>query len=196
MSPTRNDSKLHEQLPNLSKQVVASEDAYASLFAEGFSRPMMRPGWSLGALSASGTPGVYAMEAIHPYQESRKPFPDRRILRPTIKQFPPSGELEEWARRLGLEKVLGPLILIPVDRLRVLQLLYQYKHLNGEDLINLPCTDLITHRVRITLGTKPFAAKSQKRWLTHTEWWMQKLVTDGLLGGVYELTEAANGRLF
>ena len=103
--------------------------------------------------------------------------------------------LEEWVRRLGLEKVLGPLIPTEADRMRVLRLVYQYKHLNGEDLSNLPCTDLITHRVRITAGAKPFAALSQKRWPAHTEWWMRKLVQDGLLGGVYELTEPANGRL-
>ena len=103
--------------------------------------------------------------------------------------------LEGWVRQHSLESVLGPLIPTPADRLSVLQLLYQYRHLNGEDFTNLPCTDLITHRVCITPGTKPFSARFQKRWPPHTEWWMRKLVHDGLLGGVYELTEPANGRL-
>ena len=81
------------------------------------------------------------------------------------------------------------------QRLRVLRLLYKYKHLNREDLRDLPCTDLITHRVRIAPGTQPHSCKSQKRWPTHTEWWLRKLVQDGLEGGVYELSEPANGRL-
>lgn len=87
------------------------------------------------------------------------------------------------------------MISTPTDRLKVLQLLYQYRHLNGEDLTNLTCTDLIPHRVRITPGTKTFSARFQKRWPQHTEWWLRKLVQDGLLGGVYELTEPTNGRL-
>ena len=156
------------------------------------SKSVYRPGWSAEAFSASGTP-ARPIEADRP--SLRKPFPARRIQRLVPKQYPPPNVLEEWARRLGLEKVLGPLIPTEADRMRVLRLLYQYRHLNGEDLSNLPCTDLITHRVRIKAGTKPFAARFQKRWPAHTEWWMRKLVQDGLLGGVYELTEPANGRL-
>ena len=127
--------------------------------------------------------------------EAREPFPSRRPERPVPKCQPPDEELEAWVQQLGLELVLGPLIPTPKDRLMVIQLLYQYRHLNGEDFTRLPCTDLITHRVTITPGTKPFSARFQKRWPQHTEWWMRKLVQDGLLGGVYELTEPANGRL-
>ena len=131
-----------------------------------------------------------------PFPSSTKqPFPARRILR-SLPQDQPSPEfLEEWASSLKLEPVLGPLIPTYHDRIRVLQLLYQYRHLNREDLRDLPCTDLITHRVRIAPGTKPASAKSQKRWPPHTEWWLRKLVQDGLEGGVYELTEPANDRL-
>ena len=77
----------------------------------------------------------------------------------------------------------------------MLRLLHQYKHLNREDLRDLPCTDLITHRVRIAPSTKPHSCKTQKRWPPHTEWWLRKLVQDGLEGGVYELAEPANGKL-
>lgn len=104
-------------------------------------------------------------------------------------------ELEDWATQLGLGLVRGSLIPTEANRLQVLQLLWQYRHLNREDLTDLPCTDLITHRVRIVPGTRPASAKSQKRWPPHTEWWLRKLVHDGLAGGVYELTEPANGRL-
>lgn len=153
---------------------------------------VLRPGWSVNAFSASGTPGR-PLEANQPVL--RKPFPDRRPRRELPKQQPSAEVLEAWVERLGLEPVLGPLIPTEADRLLVLKLLYQYRHLNGEDFTNLPCTDLITHRVCITPGTKPFSARFQKRWPAHTEWWMRKLVQDGLQGGVYELTEPANGRL-
>ena len=77
----------------------------------------------------------------------------------------------------------------------MLCLLYHYRHLNGTDLTDLLCTDLITHRVRIAPGIKPASNTTQKRWLVHTEWWIRKIVQDGIKGGVYELTEPANGRL-
>ena len=125
----------------------------------------------------------------------RKAFPNRRVVRTVINRHPAVEVLEAWALRLGLEKVFGPLIPTAADRVKVLQLLYQYRHLNREDLTDLPCTDLITHRVRIKQGTKPASAKFQKRWPPHTEWWLRKLVQDGLEGGIYELTEPANGRL-
>lgn len=148
------------------------------------------PGWSVGAFSASGTP-----IPSFPHAPLKQAFPARRVIRGSLPQHPSSQELEDWASQLGLEPVLGPLITTAEQRLRVLRLLYQYKHLNREDLRDLPCTDLITHRVRIAPGTKPASAKYQKRWPAHTEWWLRKLVQDGLEGGVYELTEPANGRL-
>ena len=32
-------------------------------------------------------------------------------------------------------------------------------------------------------------------WIAHTKWWLWEVVTDGSEGGVYEITEPANGRL-
>ena len=148
------------------------------------------PGCSAEAFSVSGTP-----IPSFPHAPLRQAFPARRVVRRSLLQHPSLAELEEWASKLGLEPVLGPLITTAAQRLRVLQLLWQYKHLNREDLRDLPCTDLITHRVRIAPGTKPASSKFQKRWPAHTEWWLRKLVQDGLEGGVYELTEPANGRL-
>ena len=148
------------------------------------------PGWSIGSFSVSGTP-----PPLFPHAPLGKAFPARRIVRPPQQNFPQSEFLEAWAAQLGLEPVLGPLIVTADQRLRVLRLLYQYRHLNREDLRDLPCTDLVTHRVRIAPGTKPASSKFQKRWPAHTEWWLRKLVQDGLEGGVYELTEPANGRL-
>ena len=121
------------------------------------------------------------------------PFPTRQILRPSIQARVPSATLESWAESVGL--VLGPLIPNEEAKHKVLSLFYHYRHLNGTDLTDLPCTDLITHRVRITPGTKPASNKVQKRWPAHTEWWLRKIIQEGLDGGIYEHTEAANGRL-
>lgn len=194
MSP-RHDSKLHGQTTPAIKLLTAhasmgaASDQSEGAYHDDQPAAILRPGWSAQAFSASGTP------AANCEPTARKPFPDRRPQRPVPVSQPSDQVLEEWATLLGLGPVLGPLIPTQADRIAVLQLLYQYKHLNGEDFTNLPCTDLITHRVCITPGTRPASARFQKRWPPHTEWWMRKLVQDGLLGGVYELTEPANGRL-
>lgn len=78
------------------------------------------------------------------------------------------NQLEQWAKSVEIK--LGPLIPNVASRLKVLQLLYTYRHLNGNDLTDLPCTDLIVHRVCLKKGTKPASVRSQKRWPTHTEW--------------------------
>ena len=127
--------------------------------------------------------------------EARFPV-SRRIARPSLYQYegmPAIDELESWALRLGI--TLGDLIPTQSDRIRVLELLYAYRHLNGSDLTNLPATDLITHRVRMVPGTRPYSARSQRRWPPHLEWWLNKLVQDGMSGGLYERTECSNGRL-
>lgn len=109
-------------------------------------------------------------------------------------QCPPTSKLEDWLSQIGLE--LGTQSPTLEDRRKVLCLLWKYRHLNGsKDLSDLPCTDLIVHRVRLKAGTKPVNNRLQKRWPEHTEWWLRKLVTDGLKGGIYEHTTAANGRL-
>ena len=117
----------------------------------------------MGCFSVSGTP-----VPTFPHAPLGKAFPARRVLRRTIPKIP-QRDLEAWVSQLGLGFVLGPLVITPEQRLRVLSLLYQYRHLNREDLRDLPCTDLITHRVRIAPGTKPVSAKTQKRWPPHTE---------------------------
>ena len=81
------------------------------------------------------------------------------------------------------------------DELQVLQLLYSYQHLNGANLDTMPATDLITHRVRLSPDTKPYAARAQIRWAPHKEKWLRKLVQDGMKGGIYKRTQSANGRL-
>lgn len=147
------------------------------------------PGWSINAFSASGTPTHLQNGARAP----TNPYPSRSIFRPSIDSGIPSEVLEEWATSVGLS--VGPLVPTEAARHKVLCLFYHYRHLNGSDLRDLPCTDLITHRVRIKPGTKPASNTVQKRWPAHTEWWLRKIIGDGIEGGVYELTEPANGRL-
>ena len=54
---------------------------------------------------------------------------------------------------------------------------------------------MVQHRVRLKPGTKPYAVQEQKRYSPRQEWWLRKLVLEGLEGGIYERTLVANGRL-
>lgn len=101
--------------------------------------------------------------------------------------------LEAWVESVELK--LGPTISSPEARHKFLSLLFYYCHLNGSDLTDLPPIDLITHRVRLKEGTKPSSNPNQKRRPAYTEWWLRKIILDGMEGGIYELTESANGWL-
>ena len=105
----------------------------------------------------------------------------------------PDEELEEWAS--SVELVLGPLIPSQEARHNVLCLLYHYRHLNGTNLRDLPSTDMITHRVRIKPGRRPASNTVRKKWPAYTEWWLRRIIQEGMEGGIYELTQPANDRL-
>ena len=155
---------------------------------------IQKPGCSVGVFSASGTPSTLLLgRSRAEVSPKANPYPSRPICRPSINHSIPSSILGEWATSVGL--TLGPLVTTEAQRHKVLCLLHHYRHLNGTDLTDLPCTDLITHRVRIAPGTKPASNTTQKRWPAHTEWWLRKIIQDGIDGGVYELTEPTNGRL-
>lgn len=155
----------------------------------------------MNAFSASGTPGAgnyrsTSASSFAPRPENKghaTAFPARRVIKKPPTEFLSLEELEKWAEEVELK--LGPLIPTKEDKHRVFILLYQYCHLNCVDLTDLPCTDIISHNVELVPGTKPYAVKSQKRWPTHTEWWIQKIIQDGINGGVYEYTQSANGCL-
>ena len=205
MSP-RQDFKLYghppptplpqDARPVLSKDSKDYHHAFASSNTINFvDASISKPGYSVGAFSASGTPSKGSSEPrlYNDVPKKTNPYPTRPICRPSINHSVPSEVLEAWATSVGL--MLGPLIDTEAQRHKVLCLLYHYRHLNGTDLTDLPCTDLITHRVRIAPDTKPASNTTQKRWPAHTEWWLRKIIQEGLDGGVYELTEPANGRL-
>ena len=136
-----------------------------------------------------------SMGDAFPGQEDAKIFPSRPVLRHEFDMSISEQKLEAWFTGLKLEPILGPLVPSPEDRIRVLRLLHRYRHLNREDLSDLPCTDLVEHRVRIHPQVKPHAVRFQKRWPPHTQWWIQKLTSDGIAGGIYESTMIANGQL-
>ena len=122
---------------------------------------MGRPGWSVSSLSVSGTP--YYTITREQVDSTRKvnPYPSRHFQRPFIRSDIPNSVLEKWATLVELK--LGSLVLSAAARKKVLCLLYHYRHLNGTDLTDLLCTDLITHRVRIKLGTQLASNKVQKK---------------------------------
>jgi hypothetical protein len=119
----------------------------------------------------------------------------RRIIRKQLNSelFPELEELETWARNIGIK--IGPVANTLEKRLKALQLVYFYRHLNGTGLDLLEPTDLAIHRVNMVPGLKPSSAKTQKRWPPDKEWWMKKLIQEGLDGGVFEKTLIANGKL-
>ncbi len=154
-----------------------------------------RPGLSLSASASAVTldPEEYSTREPVVTPVSKPPFPSRRIYRPSINSSISDIVLETWRESVGLS--LGPMIPTEEHRRKVLLLLFHYRHLNGKDLTDLPCTDLIVHRVQLKEGTKPAASITRKRYPNYQEWWLRKIIGDGIEGGIYELTERANGRL-
>ena len=136
-----------------------------------------------------GVINLLSLQASFPVQHplERHPLPD------APDSYPSHAELQIWVEELKVQ--LGSQIPSEADELRVLQLLYSYRHLNGTNLNSLPSTDLIVHRARLTPGTKPSSAGAQIWWAPHKEWWLWKLVQDGMLSGIYERTQHANGEL-
>ena len=145
----------------------------------------------MASFSASGTPVPFSSFSVGTSYQPGSAFPSRRIIRSIPNSYPHAEDLEAWANEIGL--TLGPLIPSMEARIDVLKLLWQYRHLNSEDLSDLPPTDLVVHRVQLQPGTRP-SSKPQRRMAAHKEWWLRKLVQEGLEGGVYEYCEAANGR--
>ena len=103
------------------------------------------------------------------------------------------NKLELWVSSVEIK--LESLISTAENWLKILQFLYWYKHLDEQNLFNLLSTDLILHWVHLILRTKLYNIHSQKRWSSHTEWWMRKLVQNEIDEEMYEHTQTANERL-
>lgn len=97
------------------------------------------------AYSSQVMMGFYSRPPLHL-------LPERKVIWRDLEKSLSMTELESWAGSVGIK--LGPLIPDLLRRLKVLQL-YTYRHLNGNDLTDLPCTDLIMHRACLKKDTKP-----------------------------------------
>lgn len=119
-------------------------------------------------------------------------FPKKNVIRSDIHTALFLFELKEWAHLIEIN--LKSIIEIKEHRFLALELLHHYQYLNEKNFINLPCTDLIIHRVRLMSETV-FSSLPQIRWPVHTEWWFKKLVSNELKEGIYEHTKKKDGHL-
>ena len=106
--------------------------------------------------------------------------------------FSVDAKIEEWFEQVRIN--LKSLILTADDRMNVLRLLYQYKHLNFTELIDLFSIDLIIHRVILQFDTKSHSVR-QRRYFAHFEWWLRKLVDESVKDDIYERTDKLNEKL-
>ena len=119
---------------------------------------------------------------------AHRPVPVREPL-----EYPSESALEEWATEVGVE--IGDQVPTASDRLRALELLYRYRHLEGTSLADIPVTLFARHRVRPKEGSKPHSAIRQRRLSPLKEKWLHRLIREGMKAGIYEMTLSANGKL-
>ena len=119
---------------------------------------------------------------------------DRRVIRLPAAPISQLDEATEWAAEKKIK--LGPLI---PEHLRpeVLLTLFAYRELDGTVPGNLPATDLYMHRIRISeeQRMRPWNRSKKKRWTEQQDYWLNKLLQEGLSHGLYEYTMNANGKL-
>ncbi|POS83490.1 hypothetical protein EPUL_004983, partial [Erysiphe pulchra] len=129
------------------------------------------------------------VENLH---ESKIPcYPE--VRRSVVRELSEASQevIDEWIKNTGVK--IG--ILMKDQRDKLARLLYPYKDLNSTGVEDLPFTDLYVHRVRLKEGTKPFSRIKQRRWPPGKEFWMRRIISDGLKFGLYESTIRANGKL-
>jgi hypothetical protein len=71
---------------------------------------------------------------------------------------------------------------------------HTYKYLAATEFSDIPATDLIQHQIRLKEGMRPYNSKA-RRYTHDKEWWLRKIVQDGLDYGMYERTSTGNGCL-
>ena len=94
------------------------------------------------------------------YERKSNFFFDQRVVRSFI-SLKDSVMLKNWAKKLNL--ILNSLIFNNEARMKLLFLLYFYRHFNSTRLKDLSCTNLIIHRVQIKSKTKLYVCKFQNR---------------------------------
>ncbi len=154
-----------------------------------------RSDWFVETFSASNTSYRYdqtsdEIERIRVSSRRVNSYFDRKIVRFSIRANISDITLEKWINSINMK--LNSLVSFKEARHKVLCLLYHYRHLNDIDFTNLSFIDLITHKVTLKFDTKSINNEKQRRWSTHTEWWMRKIVIDEIKDDVYELIESTN----
>ena len=123
------------------------------------------------------------------------PFPTRRRMerRSNVGKDEASDEIVfTWFEKSQIQ--LGTLV--PEDmKPEVMRTFYTWRDLGIEDVKDLPATDLITHRVRLRPGTKPWNRSKRVHWSPGKRYWLDRIVQEGAEAGLYESTVAANGDL-
>lgn len=79
-------------------------------------------------------------------------FSKKNVIRNDIHTVLFLSELKKWARLIEIN--LKSMIEIKKHKFLVLKLLHHYQHFNEKDFINLSCTDLITHKIRLISKTQ------------------------------------------
>ncbi|POS82079.1 hypothetical protein EPUL_004697, partial [Erysiphe pulchra] len=100
-------------------------------------------------------------------------------------------DIDDWF--ITTKAKLGKLTIEQTNKVK--RLLYTYRDLDSVELDELPPTDLYVHRVRLKEGTPPFNRPKQRRWPPGKEFWLRRIINDGLKCGMYERTMQANGKL-
>ncbi|KAI0995670.1 hypothetical protein K3495_g12511, partial [Podosphaera aphanis] len=134
---------------------------------------------------------IESMQACENVEEEVPKYPVNR--RPTMRTLSqaPQDEINDWFDDTRAK--IGHLN--NEQRNKVTRLLYTYRDLDSVELEELPPTDLYVHRVRLKDGTPPFNRPKQRRWPPGKEFWLRRIINDGLRCGMYERTMEANGKL-
>ncbi|RKF56293.1 hypothetical protein OnM2_082046 [Erysiphe neolycopersici] len=109
---------------------------------------------------------------------SSNTFPTTRRPKVQILSDVPLEEINDWFEKVGIK--IGTAVGDENQRNMVKRLLFTYSDLNGVELEELVLTDLYVHRFRLKEGTKPFSKVKQKRWPPGKEFWLQKILNEGL----------------
>lgn len=136
---------------------------------------------------SSGLPNNHStkQQEIPTFPKERRP--EKRILSEV-----PQSDIDTWFTKTGVR--LGH-HLSTDQRNQITRLLFTYQDLNSTNLTYLPPTDLYVHRVRLKSGTLPFNKMKQRRWPPAKEFWLKRIINDGLKHQMYESTIVANGKL-
>lgn len=128
------------------------------------------------------------------HQRPDMAFPvNRRVIRLDPDLNVNHSELEFWFTKERFAP-LGPLVPDKPARMQVLRLLWTYREIFAEDLQDIPPTDLIYHRVALKEGT-PIHSEKQRRYAGQKQFWLRKIIQEGIDAGMYEKTFHANDRL-